>query len=126
MDKDDIADVMALAKEIEITKAVNKKLDEHIRKTNPRLLKVQWKESYSQADASEYIPVAHGCRIVKEDKRSFFWQCYYPTCTAPFSHTKTWNLERSEKEAMIQVIQWAWDAHGKQCPYDLHSMVSKK
>ena len=125
LDQDDVKDVMQLAKEIAVTKAVNKKLDECKRKNGPRLLRCTFQVDYTVNQASAYIPDVPGCRLVKDVTFKQNWQCYYPKDVAPFSCSRSWNMTRSSSACLIEVIAWAWDAHGEPCPWDLQTMLTK-
>lgn len=74
-------------------------------------------KQYSLAEARSDLPLAKGC--VTAIHKDTTWMVKYPRKVPPKSHTANWY--DSNREALIECLEWAWAAHGAEtgarCPF---------
>lgn len=78
--------------------------------------------AWTLAEARLMLPVALGVSLTIASGNR--WELRYRSRPAPpHSHSATWGPERSQHDALRQVLEWAWRAHteecgGEDCPHD--------
>ena len=126
LNKDDITEVADAIAQKEIAQRVKEKLaDLQSKAKGPRLLRLAFRDDYTESDARELMPSCTGARLVKDIKNRQCWQAFMPTEVAPFSRCRTWNHERTSLEALHDCLTWAWEQSDRDCPYDLSSMLQQ-
>ena len=77
----------------------------------PRKMKVPNWKIFSEEEFKRLLPVAAGCVGTKDTKLHFRFEASYPTEHPPYSFSAAWNENRSEKEAALACLRWAWARH---------------
>ena len=69
-----------------------------------------WK-NYSEDESKRFLPTVVGCVGTKDTKLHFRFEASYPTESPPYSFSQAWGENRSEKEAALACLRWAWARH---------------
>ena len=126
MDPDDVSQVRKRVNTDAVHKDVHQLMSRaSAQKQKPR--KLTWKvdDIIPFEDAKAMLPERIGCTLKKDDHKLYRWQVAYPARRHPFSKSKQWGDDMCERDALYEVLGWAWDEHvyqhpGTVCPYDFH------
>ena len=74
-------------------------------------------------EAKIFLSKLVGATISKDTTLHMRWKVSYPNDCAPFTFSKVWDAEVSDRSAMMRCLAWAWECHeratGEVCPWVL-------
>ena len=94
----------------------------------PLLLPVIVRDDLTAAYGNRYVPLIHGCRVIKDTSFHYRWQGEYPR-PAPLTRYcgQGFNVS-SDRDALIfclhQLWRWHFEATGQDCPYDFQADIA--
>ena len=129
LDDDDLRNVRARqhrrAQAAEVEQQVNRAVAK--KRSGPRAPRrmevINWDHYvYTSQEAAFFMPKVVGATISKDTVRQMRWTASYPAEEPPWTHSATWNQERSDTQALRECLQWAWRhwerMHpGESCPF---------
>jgi hypothetical protein len=78
-------------------------------------------ESWTMEEAKLYLPKIAGCSAALDLTRHFRWVVKYPRQEPPYSTSRAFQKEGSQRAAFLFCVAWAWNEHeaatGEPCPW---------